>query len=337
MEFEQLAEKVMSGNYLTRPELDRFAYLVQQERINDGQFVAMLTAMQTRDEIKGRSIDECGNFVDAFRQRSDVLIEGVLCNSGTGGDRVKTLNISTPASIVIASAGIPVLKTGSKGTTGSKGSREAFEALGLKPLEGLDRVIASTQDIGIGYYDFSKIIPLHGRSGLRTPLNYMGPLCHPTKLTNKVLGCADETYAIDASRILDTGITENYLISFNPDVDEISLAGQTRVIVKRNGERLEFNFDPQEEGLPRVPYSKVAKMDDFERGTDRIVRSLQGEEPDVRYFIAVNAGAGIYLADKAKSISEGFELANSLMESGKAYAKLEEWRAYQNERKRKNI
>ena len=329
MGFEVLANKVMNGSYLSREELDVLAKLVQNNKISDCQFVAILTAMQTRDEILGRSIEESSSFVDAFRVRADYKIEGVLCNSGTGGDRIKTLNISTPASIVIASADIRVLKTGSKGTTGSKGSREAFEALGIDPLRDLEDVIDSTMSVSIGYYDFSKLIPIHGRSGLRTPLNFMGPLCHPTQLTNKVLGCADKEYAYDATRILDTGLSENYFVSYNPNVDELSLVESSLIIEKRTGEKKTYDFDPRSEGLPIVKYEHVAKSDDYVIDSKKILDALAGNEPLIRHFIALNAGAGIYLAGKARNLSEGFEIANELMKSGKAYEKLIEWRAYQ--------
>ncbi|PIY81155.1 hypothetical protein COY79_04200, partial [Candidatus Pacearchaeota archaeon CG_4_10_14_0_8_um_filter_35_169] len=108
MSFEGLADKVMNGGYLGSLELQELAKLIQNTAISDNQFIALLTAMQTRDEIKGRSIDEYTTFIECLRKRPSYSILGNLCNSGTGGDKVKTLNISTPASIVIASAGIPV-------------------------------------------------------------------------------------------------------------------------------------------------------------------------------------------------------------------------------------
>ncbi|MDB2489641.1 anthranilate phosphoribosyltransferase, partial [Gammaproteobacteria bacterium] len=47
-----------------------------------------------------------------------------------------------------------------------------------------------------------------------------------------------------------------------------------------------------------------------------------GERSAVQDMIALNAGAGLYIARKVDSISDGIELAYTLMNNGKAADKL---------------
>jgi len=181
MEFRDLAYKVMDGEYLTSSELEEFVKDMRTGKINDLEFVAFLAALETRNRIKGLSEQECSDFIRALRIKTNLKLEGIFCNSGTGGDKFKTVNVSTPASIIIASAGVGVLKNGSRRLTGYSGSKEVLESFGIQTSNELEQVIAEVKNVGIGYYDFSKLVPIKGRAGVRSPLNLIGPLCNPNK------------------------------------------------------------------------------------------------------------------------------------------------------------
>ena len=205
-----LVNKVMDGEYLTLIELQGLMKEIKQKRVNDLQFVSFLAALETRNRIKGINVDESANFVKALREPIKTDLKELLCPAGCGGDPIKTINVSTPVSIILASGGVNVLKNGFKSVTGKCGSREILEALGMEPFLNLEQTIESVRTIGIGYYDFKNLIVMEKRSGFRSPLNYIGALAHPIKINYKLLGCSDKDQFEKKIPIADK-IYERYL------------------------------------------------------------------------------------------------------------------------------
>ncbi|MDE1848644.1 MAG: hypothetical protein KGH55_01270 [Nanoarchaeota archaeon] len=328
MGYRELTEKVMSGEYLDKSEIIEIVSLIKNSSLSDLEFVAILTAMQTRDQLKGISVEEYKNFVEAFRTNECPDIDNALCNSGTGGDKFETINISTIASIIIASGGINVLKNGSKGTRGGRGSKEAFEALGINTLEDIDQVFGEARKVGIGYYDFSKIVPIKGRAGVKSPLNLLGPLCNPVHLKYKVMGCSNKDFSEKIEPILEQ-VCENYMITYNPSIDEISLCEPTIISERRNQVRSKYTFNPIEHGFTEVKYSEILSPKDDGENVELMLSVLGGKEGPAREIVCLNAGAGLYLASKANSVREGYKLAMALIDSRKAMRKLIEWREQQ--------
>lgn len=328
MVFKDLANKVMEGNYLGFEEFDSFVKDMRSGKLNDLQFVAFLAALETRNRIKGISAEESSNLIHALRIPSEYNLSNVLCNSGTGGDKIKTINISTPASIIIAAAGINVLKNGSKKITGYSGSKEVLDSFGIQTLREIDLVIEEVRDVGIGYYDFSKLVPVKGRSGLRSPLNLIGPLCNPVSLEYKLLGCVKENYARTIEPVLGK-VARNYMILCNPTIDELSSVEPTLILEKKNGFRKEYIFDPNMEDFPIASYENILHPGSIKEGSKIVLDALKGKKGPVRDVISLNAGAGIYLAGKSNTIIEGYNLAQEIISSGQAERKLSEWRRFQ--------
>ena len=246
----------MEGYFLSVKEVNFVVDCIKNKKFSDSEFVSLLVALQTRNNVKGMSIDESSYFINAFNDEKAKDLENLFCNSGTGGDKIKTINISTIASIIIASLGVKVFKNGSMGTTGGIGAKGALECIGINPLKELDEALEEVRKGGIGYYDFSKIVPIKARPGTPTPLNYLGPLCNPAKLRYKLMGCVNEKFIRIVEPILEK-TCENYMITYNPSIDEISLSEPTLIIEKRNGIRKEYFFDPKNEGIPTIRYEEI--------------------------------------------------------------------------------
>lgn len=323
-------EKVIGGGYLSYSELQDFVDNMRGGKINDLEFVTFLTAMETRNQIKGINEKECSNFIKALRIKVNSTLEGILCNASTGGDRVKTCNIGTPAAIVMASAGIKVLKIGSKGITSNSGSRDVLEAWGINTLKSIQKTIDSVKSTNIGYYDFSNLVPIKSRSGFRSPLHYLGPLCNPVKLKYKILGCVKKDH-FDMIHPILKRTCPNYILSLNQDMDEISLSGRTLIRQRRKGVESEYVFVPKKEGFPFVGYNEITHPGDPKKGAKLIKEAISGKEGPLQNVIALNAGVGIYLTEMTNSIKEGYSLAKELINGGKAKEKLNEWLRFQNE------
>ncbi|NMB66814.1 hypothetical protein GYA25_02035 [Candidatus Woesearchaeota archaeon] len=328
MQFKELTNKVMNGDYLSFQEISSFISDSRQSLINGLEFVTMLTAMETRNRIKGINLEECASLIKALKLDNTINLENLLCNSGTGGDKIKTINISTPSSIVIASCGVKVLKNGSRRISGCSGSKEFLDYLGIDTNRKLDLVKEDVKNVGIGYFDFSNLIPIKERSGLRSPLNYIGPLCNPSKVTYKILGTTDLKYVKSIKPLLNT-LFDNYIVIYNELIDELSLSDNSYIFEKKGEILKEYVFNPREEKLPFVDYKSIAHPGEIGKGVEIVLESISGKENPPQEIISLNAGVGIYLANKVKSIKEGYYLAKNLICSKKVISKLNEWREFQ--------
>lgn len=324
---KNIADKVMNGEYLSLTDLQELVKEIRNKRIDDLQFVSFLAALETRNRLKGISVDECANFVRALRELLTTDLEGILCPAGCGGDPIKTINVSTPASIILASGGVPVLKNGFKSVTGKCGSREILEALGIEPFISLEQTLESVRDVGIGYYDFQNLIIMEKRSGFRSPLNYIGALSHPIKISYKLLGCSDKDQFEKMIPIADE-LYEGYLLTFNQEIDEISTVSPTEIVEKRNGNKSRYMFNPRDIGITQKDYLGVLASQTPQENAERILRTFAGETSPVSEILTLNAGAGFYITGKSRNIKEGYELANTLLSNGSAKHKLEEWREF---------
>jgi anthranilate phosphoribosyltransferase len=328
---KEIAEKIIGGNYLKYEELKELVNSMRNDELNDLEFVSILAAMETRNRIKGIDADECADFVRALRMPVSSDLEGILCNAGTGGDKIKTINVSTSATIVLATAGIKVLKIGYKGVTGRFGSRDLLLGWGIDPFQPLENVVESVKKVGIGYFDFSKVVVKEKRSGFRSPLNYLGPLCNPFRLTYKILGCADKSHLRVIEPIIDK-ICNNYLLIYNRDIDEASTISPTFVKEKRNKIKKEYILNPNELNLIHVSYTDLSPPQSLKENSDIIINIFKGERSQKSELIALNAALGLYLTGKSETIKDGFYEANQLLSSGKVLNKLEEWIAFSNDK-----
>lgn len=325
---KNLVDKVMDGGYLTLAELQGLMREIKQKRVDDLQFVSFLAALETRNRIKGINVDESANFVKALREKPiNTDLEGILCPAGCGGDPIKTINVSTPVSIILASGGVNVLKNGFKSVTGKCGSREILEALGIEPFLGLEQTIESVRTIGIGYYDFQNLIVMEKRSGFRSPLNYIGALAHPIKIDYKLLGCSDKDQFEKMIPIADK-LYKRYLLTFNSEIDEVSTVSPTEMVEKREDNKIRYLFNPKEIGIDQKDYHGVFSSQTPEENAERILQAFSGRSSPVFELLALNAGAGFYIAGKSKNISEGYELAKSLLSNRSTELKLDEWRKF---------
>ena len=322
-----IADRVMNGDYLSFAELTEFVSSLRAGKINDLQFVALLSAMETRNRIRGINLDEIANFIRAIRTPIKTDLEELLCPAGTGGDPVKTINISTPAGIVLASGGVKVLKNGYKSVTGSCGSRELLESFGINPFLDLPKVIQSVKQVGIGYYDFLNLITTDKRSGFRSPMNYIGALCHPFEIDYKIIGCSNEKQCELIEPIADR-LYKRYILTFNREIDEISTVTPTEIVEKREKGKMRYSFDPQELGIQRSNYMELFSLQTPLDNARALIEVFEGKDSSVSQMIALNAGAGFYITGKAETLAAGYNIAREILLSGKAKRKLDEWVAF---------
>lgn len=326
MDYKILGEKVMCGNYLSSSEIQTLVKSVREDTISDIHFIHLLTAMETRNRIKGINTEEVVDFLNALKFDNKKSIDNLICCAGVGGDPIKTINISTPSAILASSFDLKVLKHGYKSVTGRSGSRNIVEELGVNPFltpqESLDQV----KRIGISYFDFKNTIVKEVRHGMKSPLHYMGALSHPFDLKYKILGTSNKALISTMESVLEN-LVENYMITYNPNIDEISTLGETQIFERRNGVKREYIFDPTNFSFKIQSFSEIETLDSAKLNASFIERTFEGNNSsNYSDILNLNSGAILYLTGVASSIEDGFYLSQENIRNGKAYEKLSQWR-----------
>lgn len=302
---------------------------------SDVQKSAYLTALT----MKGETIDEITGSAEEMRNHAVQLShEGdVLEIVGTGGDKSDSFNISTTASLVIASAGVPVAKHGNRAASSKSGAADVLESLGVNITISPQKSAELLQNIGIcflfaqSYHTAMKYVgSIRKELGIRTIFNILGPLANPASANLQVMGVYDESLVEPLAKVLSNLGVKRALVVYGQDrLDEISASAETSVCEVKDGTFKSYTISPEQFGLTRCKKEELTGGTPDENAA--ITKAvLAGEQGARRTAVVLNVGAGLYVAGKADSIEAGVRLAEELIDSGKAEKKLEEFVKYSN-------
>lgn len=328
--------KLVQGQDLTRIEAEELMSEVMSGKVTDAQIAAFLTALR----MKGETIEEITAFASTMRKfcnRIHPKVTGTLVDVvGTGGDRIKTFNISTTAAFVAAGAGILIAKHGNRSVTSHSGSADLLEALGLNLKMTPASVEKSIEEVGIGFM-FAPTFHTAMRYansprreiGIRTVFNLLGPLTNPANAKAQLLGVYDENLTEPLAHVLDSLGAEHAMVVHGLDgLDEISTIGRTKITLLKNGEISTSQMCPEDLGV-RTVERKFLEGSTPEGSASITFKILNGQgsnstgkDDPKRDIVLVNAAAAIYLGDKAKTIEEGMQVARESIQCGYAYEKL---------------
>lgn len=320
-------DKIESAGRLNYVELKALVSAIRNGEVDSHRFVAILAIMETRNRLKGIDISETADFIRALRYDGMPDLEGIVCTAGTGGDPVKTVNISTAAALVLAAGGLRVMKNGFKSITGKCGSRDILSGWGVDPFLPIHAALESVRHVGIGYYDFANLIVIEERSGFHSPLHYIGALSHPMNVRYKLLGCSDERQFAVIERLADE-LFDSYLISFNPDIDELSTVSPNRVVEKIKGEKRRYVLNPEDLNIRRASYAGAEALPTPAASAAFLKDVLGGREGAAFDLIALNAAAAFYLCGFDGSIADGIDRSRAILKEGQALETLRKWQDY---------
>jgi anthranilate phosphoribosyltransferase len=251
---------------------------------------------------------------------------------GTGGDASHTFNISTAAMFVAAAAGARVAKHAGRAVSSTSGSADVMEALGgyigLSPAQ-LSQCLDET---GVCYMfapnhhsAMKHAAPVRKELGVRTIFNILGPLTNPAGAPNQLLGVFHPDLVGILVRVLQRLGSEHVMVVYGMNgMDEVSLSGETMVGELKDGEVREYTVHPSDFGLP-VYDSRVLKVANKEESVQCIQRALANEDGPIRDVVLLNAGAALYCAGVATSVTDGVKRAREAVASGAALAKLSQF------------
>ena len=296
------------------------------------QIGAFLAALR----MKGETVEEITAFAVVMRENAVRITPQVsgrtVDTCGTGGDRVKTFNVSTTAALVACGAGIPIAKHGNRSVTSKCGSADVLEAVGVNLNTPPSVVQRSIEQVGIGFMFAPTFHPAMKNAvmprrevGIRTVFNILGPLTNPANAAAQVLGVYDPNLVEQLARVLQRlGIQEAMVVHGLDGLDEISTIGKTRLAWLRDGEITSKEILPQDLGLKLARPDEVSGFD-VEQSARLMVNILSGEqnnESSRLQMVLANAAAAILVGGKADDLASGVELARESITSGHAYDKL---------------
>jgi anthranilate phosphoribosyltransferase len=330
MIIQEALAKLLNHQDLDTQQMEEVMYQIMQGEATPSQIAGFVIALR----MKGESVNELAAAAKVMRNLSskvEVGLEDLVDTCGTGGDGSKTFNVSTAAAIVAASAGVNIAKHGNRSVSSKSGSADVLEALGVRLDLEPEQVARCVQEIGIGFM----FAPMHHSSmrhaaaprkelAVRTLFNLLGPLTNPAGAKRQVMGVFDSAWLEPIAHVLKSLGAEKALVVHADDgLDELSIAAASQVCELSKGNIKSYQVTPEELGLARSSLDEI-QVEDVTQSAAMIKNVLQGKPGAAADIVALNAGAAIYVADKADSLEQGVALAQERIRSGAAKEKLDQ-------------
>ena len=329
--------KLSKKENLTYDEAEAVMNEIMDGAATPVQMSSYLTALS----MKGETIDEITASAAGMRAHCIKLLHDmdVLEIVGTGGDGANSFNISTTSSLVIAAGGVPVAKHGNRAASSKSGAADVLEALGVKITISPEKSAEILKKINIcflfaqNYHIAMKYVaPIRKELGIRTVFNILGPLSNPAGANMELMGVYDQALVEPLAQVMMKLGVERGMVVFGQDkLDEISMSSATSVCEIKDGTLNSFEITPEQFGYRRCDKEALVGGSPAENAqiTKAIVNGT--EKGPKRQAVCLNAGAALYIAGKAETIEVGVKLAENLIDSGAAAAKLEEFIRLSNE------
>jgi anthranilate phosphoribosyltransferase len=319
--------RVLRGERLREEEAGAAMSLIMDGEATPAQIGALLAALAVRGETE----DEVVGFARVMRERAVPLrSRGAVDTCGTGGDGVGTFNISTLASLVVASCGVPVAKHGNRSASGSCGSADVLEALGLR-LDPPPEVVQRSLDEAGWAFLFAPAFHASTRHavgprkelGVRTAFNLLGPLTNPARPEAQLVGVPRPDLTGFLARCLQRLGVKRAWVVHGDGLDELSLCGETVVAaLEGDGSVRMLTLRAEDAGL--TPCAPEALRGGDATVNARIARDvLDDRRGPARDAVLLNAGAALVVAGQARDLRQGVGAAEEALRQGRASALLE--------------
>lgn len=311
---------------------------VAEEMLSGNATPAQIAGFAVGLRAKGESLAEVQSLAQVMYEFAAPLEidQRVVDIVGTGGDRANTVNISTMSAIVIAGAGVPVVKHGNRAASSASGSADVLEALGVNldvPIESLAGVV---EEAGITFCfapmfhaSFRHVGAPRRELGIPTVFNFLGPLTNPARPAASAVGCADARMAPLMAGVLASQGVNAWVFRGDDGLDEITTSTTSTLWLSGDDEISQHVLDPRDVGIEYSPLKDLQGGD--AKVNARVVHDLlAGSKSAVRDAVVMNAGAALAaFAQSRGTVVEqwqtGVAQAEASIDSGAARSVLERW------------
>lgn len=326
---QQALKKVTQHIDLSSAEMTSVMQQIMTGEATDAHIAGFLVGLS----MKGETVDEIAAAAAVMRElATPVEVTGtpIVDTCGTGGDGASTFNVSTASAFIVAAAGGKVAKHGNRSVSSTSGSADVLEAAGVNIEITPQQVAHCIDQAGVGFMFAQKhhgamkfAIGVRRQMAIRTIFNLLGPLTNPARAAHQVLGVFDQKWVVPMAQVLQKLGSRHVLIVHAEDgLDEISIGAETHVAELKNDQISHYTIKPEDFGLKRADVGQLSVMN-AQQSLEIIKAIFAGELGPARDIVVLNAGAAIYAADLAETLSQGISKAQTLIDNGAAQQKLD--------------
>jgi anthranilate phosphoribosyltransferase len=338
VDLRQMTLRLMRGEDLSRVEAGNFLSALLKPAATDGQVAAALAVLA----VKGETVDELAGMAEAMRNRGIRLNTGhdrFIDTAGTGSSAAKTFNVSTAAAFVIAGAGLPVAKHGSRAATSHCGSADVLEALSVNTAVSTETVERCLNEHEICFMfaplfhgATARVAQVRRELGVHTTFNLLGPLTNPARAPFQILGVWHRSlHERVASALALLGARKAWVVHGADGLDEITLTGDTFVAAcpasSAGMPDVEtFTVAPEDFGLERRSIDGLPGGEPLENA--QLIRAIlhgdrNGHLSVARDLVIINAAAALFLSGFSQDLRQAAVMARESIDSGCAASKLD--------------
>jgi anthranilate phosphoribosyltransferase len=319
---------IASGRHLTEDEMFEGLDRMTAGEATPAQMGAFLMGLR----VRGETIAELTGAARLLRSRMLPVAApaDAIDIVGTGGDGLKTYNVSTCAAFVAAGAGLIIAKHGNRSVSSLSGASDVLTALGVKIDLTADEIGAVIEKAGVAFlwapmhHPAMKVwAPVRAELGLRTLFNLMGPICNPANVTRQVVGVFAPEWVEPIAHVLQKlGSRHAWVVHGRDGLDELSTTGPTLVAELKDGKVTTFEVTPEDAGLPRATMADL-KGGDAAVNAAALRQVLDGARGAYRDIVLLNTAAALVVGGRVQTLADGVGIAAASIDSGAARAALE--------------
>ncbi len=320
--------RLVAGESLLAEEAEAVLGQVLAGEATPAQIAAFVVGLRA----KGETVEEMTGLVRAMVSHAVPLdVPGDLVDTcGTGGDRLRSVNVSTIAALVVTATGAKVCKHGGRASSSAVGAADVLEALGVVADLGPAGVARCLDEVGMGFCFAPRFhpamrfaAPVRPELGIPTVFNFLGPLANPARAKYQVIGVSDPSMAEKMIGVLGANGTRRAMVVFGDDgLDELSTTGPSTVYEMTGDGSGQFEVqvyrvDPTSLGF------RTATIDELRGGdasvnAEAIRRVVAGDPNPHRDIAVLNAAAALVVIGKADDLDGGVALACEVIDDGRA-------------------
>ncbi|WP_017755578.1 anthranilate phosphoribosyltransferase [Calidifontibacillus oryziterrae] len=327
--FKNILNKCVNGELLTEQEAQSVMDEIMTGKASQGQIASLISLLRFR----GETVDELVGFSKSMRAHMthvEYEDESVIDTCGTGGDGASTFNISTTSTIILSSLGVKVAKHGNRAVSSTSGSADVLEYLGINIQATPEEAKESMNENGMSFL----FAPLYHAAmryaatprkdiGFRTIFNILGPIANPANCKYQLIGVYDTTFADKMAQALHRlGSKRVLLVTGRDGLDECTITTESDIVELNDGKITRTVITPEQFGLERgtMDEIRVSSVSESARVLEDVL-SGRGNKGATN-IVLLNAGVGLYAAEKAKSIKDGVKMAKAAIDQGLALQQL---------------
>ncbi len=321
MDQNLIINQIFNGEDLTIENSTFLFNKIMSGELDDIKITAILIGLK----LKGEKIDEIIGAAKVMKEKSIKINspENTIDTCGTGGDMKNTLNISTSAAIVAASAGVKIAKHGNRSVSSKSGSADMLESIGYNISSDVNELEKSLNDNNFCFLfaqnhhnAMKNVANVRKKLGTRTIFNLLGPLTNPANTKKQLLGVySKELVNLHCNCLKELG-SERAVVAHGLDgLDEISLSEKTLINELKNNQVKEYIFNPNDFGYELININEI-KGGDPEYNANCFKKMINGEYKSFQNIVEINAGVAIYLSGKVENFNDGFLIARKTINDG---------------------